>query len=139
MNDKFKSLDETLAGIREEYEAQLKAMGDALLAAQIEATMAKDQLKQAREAQASAERVTTKLLTQFGLVAQVFEEARAIALKMSPPPTIMSTKELAAEELRNPGSITFVKHPVGYDGRDFANEVEAAAHAGTQERLHGNP
>lgn len=78
----FQSLDEMVAGIKADCEAQLKAMSDKLLAAEIEATMAKDQLKVAREAQMAAERVTTKLLTQFGTVAQVFEEAKNLALSL---------------------------------------------------------
>lgn len=82
----FQSLDEILGQIRADCEAQLKAMEDKLLACQIESTMAKDQLKIAREAQMAAERVATKLLTQFGLVSKVFEEAREMALALEPPP-----------------------------------------------------
>lgn len=82
MNDHYKILGETVEAIRTECEDRLKAMSDKLLAAEIEATMAKDQLSQARSAQTAAERVTTKLLTQFGLVSKVFDEAKELALQV---------------------------------------------------------
>ena len=98
MNDHYKTLDETITAIRAECETRITEMKDKLLAAEIEATMAKDQLKEARLAQASAERIATKLLTQFGLVSQVFEEARTLALSLTPepetklPPNILPTE-----------------------------------------------
>lgn len=100
MNDYYKTLDETVAAIRADCETQLQAMRDKLLAAEIEATMAKDQLQLAREAEAAANRVTTKLLTQFGLVSQVFEEARALALSLQQPPetTALPPNEMALGE-----------------------------------------
>lgn len=110
MNDHYKALDETISAIRADCEAQLQAMRDKLLAAEIEATMAKDGLKAAREAEAAAQRVTTKLLTQFGLVAQVFDEARKIAMDLQRP--VLDEEALRAMGFKpEPGGVINVKNP----------------------------
>ena len=101
-SDHFMTLDETVRAIKAEYEEKLTAMKDKLMAAEIEATMAKSGMAEARAAQAQAERITTKLLTQFGLVAKVFEEARELALKLEPP------KVTALPENEWPGGMTVI-------------------------------
>lgn len=85
MTQLFKTIDETLADIRATHEAEMRACTDRTLAAEVEAALLKEQLDKCNEARAVAERVTTKLLTQFGVVAQVFEDARRMALQLEPP------------------------------------------------------
>jgi translation initiation factor 2 alpha subunit (eIF-2alpha) len=65
--------------MRKHFEAEQKALSDQLFIAQAEARLAKDQLERAIEARAQAERISVKLLTQFGTVAMIFEEAKALA------------------------------------------------------------
>lgn len=95
MTQLFKNIDETLADIRAQHEADMQACKDRTLAAEVESALLKEQLEKCNEARAFAERVTTKLLTQFGLVATVFDEARRIALELEPaktttmPPNVM--------------------------------------------------
>lgn len=80
MSALHKSLDETISAIRDENEALIKAANDRVLAAEIKATLLEDQLKRAVEARASAERITSKLIAQFGVVEAVFAEAKNLAL-----------------------------------------------------------
>lgn len=81
----YKSLDDTLATIRSTHEAEMQACKDRVLAAEIGTSFLREQLEKANEARATSERITTKLLTQFALVAQIFEEARALALELQKP------------------------------------------------------
>ncbi len=80
MNPLHKSLDETVAAIREQHATEIKAATDAQFAAEVRATLLQDQLNQAIEARTIAERITVKLITQFGVVETVFAEAKALAL-----------------------------------------------------------
>lgn len=109
MDNHYKTLDETITAIRKDCEDQLQAMRDKLLAAEIEATMAKDGMAKAREEQAAAQRITTKLLTQFGLVAQVFDEARKIAVDLQRP--VLDEEALKATGFV-PGGVLPVKRAV---------------------------
>lgn len=80
MNPLHRSLDETVVAIREAHEAELKAAKDAQFAAELKATLLQDQLARAIEARAQAERISVKLIAQFGTVEAVFAEAKALAL-----------------------------------------------------------
>lgn len=80
MSALFKSLDETVDTIRATHEAEMKACQDRTLAAEIEASLLRDLLAKANEAKSAAERVTAKLIAQFGAVEAVFAEAKALAL-----------------------------------------------------------
>lgn len=80
MSALHKSLDETIAAIRDEHETQMKACADRVLAAEVRATLLEDQLARAIEARSQAERVCVKLITQFGVVESVFAEAKEMAL-----------------------------------------------------------
>lgn len=81
-----KTLDETVAAIREDTESRIKAMEDKVLAAEVKASLLEDQLKRAVEARAAAERITSKLIAQFGMVEAVFAEAKALALAQAAEP-----------------------------------------------------
>lgn len=84
MNQHFEHLDETVRAIRADCEAQLKAMADKLLAAEIECTLCKDQLNRAILAKEDAIQVTTRLLTQFDVAERVFADAKKFALTFAP-------------------------------------------------------
>lgn len=86
MSALHKTLDETVAAIREDTESRLKAMEDKVLAAEVKVSLLEDQLKRAVEARAAAERITSKLIAQFGMVEAVFAEAKALALAQAAEP-----------------------------------------------------
>lgn len=75
----FSSIDAHLAAMRAQFEAEKKTLQDQLFIAQAEVHLIRDQLDRAIEARSTAERITAKLLTQFGTVALIFEEARSLA------------------------------------------------------------
>lgn len=79
MNDLHQSLDTTIAAIRAEHADAIRACNDRVLAAEVEATLLREQLTKANEARFAAERLSTKLITQFSVVEQVFAEAKALA------------------------------------------------------------
>lgn len=81
--DHFTSIDQQLTDMRKHFEEERKALQDQVFVAQTEAALAKEQLKTAVEARALAERRATRLLTQFGTVAQIFEEAKQVALEIT--------------------------------------------------------
>lgn len=80
--DKFQSIDETLATIRENHAAEMSAMSDALKAAQIELTLTREAFKKADERAQISERIAIKLITQFGTVEAVMSEAKKLALQV---------------------------------------------------------
>lgn len=80
MNALHRSLDETVAAIRDQHETELKSAKDAQFAAELKATLLQDQLARAVEARATAERICATLIAQFGMVEAVFAEAKALAL-----------------------------------------------------------
>jgi hypothetical protein len=77
--DHFTSIDRQLTTMKDHYEQERKLLQDQVFVAQTEAHIAKEQLAIAIEARSHAERMVTKLLTQFGTVAQIFEEAKRLA------------------------------------------------------------
>jgi hypothetical protein len=94
--DHLDSIDSKLAEMRHKFEEEQKALRDQLFVAQAEARLAKEQLERAVEARASAERVTAKLLTQFGTVAMIFEEAKTMAEEINKQePPLIDTNKLA--------------------------------------------
>jgi len=82
----YKSLDETVARIREDCEAQLKDARDKVLAAEIRASILEQHLSEAKADRDSAVRIATKLITQFGIVEKVFAEAKELALAVESTP-----------------------------------------------------
>lgn len=80
MSALHKTIDETLAAIREEQALQMKECSDRVFAAEMKATLLEDQLAKAIDARTFAERLTTRLLTQFAVVEQVFADAKAMAV-----------------------------------------------------------
>ena len=82
----YKSLDETVARIREDCEAQLKDARDKMLASEIRSTLLEQQLKEANANRDSAVRIATKLITQFSVVEKVFAEAKELALAVESTP-----------------------------------------------------
>lgn len=82
MNQHFESLDETIRTIRAECEREIKAMADKLLAAEIEAALCRDLLKQSNDNRDAYMRVAERLITQFATVEKVFADAKAYALTL---------------------------------------------------------
>lgn len=80
MNPLHRSLDETVVAIREAHEAELKAANDRVFVAEIKAELLQTQLNKANERAAVADRISAKLIAQFGVVEVVFAEAKALAL-----------------------------------------------------------
>lgn len=80
MSALHKSLDETLAAIREAHAIEIQGFKDRTLAAEIEATLLRDQLAKAVEARASAERITVKFVTQYAMVEKVLAEVKELAM-----------------------------------------------------------
>jgi hypothetical protein len=80
MSALHKSLDETLAAIREEHAREMQECKDRTREAEVRATILQDQLDKAVEARAAAERLSVKLITQFGTVEAIFAEAKELAL-----------------------------------------------------------
>src|SRR5215510_4609110 len=97
--DHFSSIDRQLGVMREHFETELKAMKDQLFVAQAEARLAQEQLAKAVEARSRAERITARLLTQFGTVAMIFDEARTLAIEANKERAI--TEDVVAERLAN--------------------------------------
>lgn len=85
MSALHKSLDETLAAIREQHEREIQECKDKMLATEVRASLLEEQLYRAIEARASAERITSKLIAQFGVVEAVFAEAKTLALAQQIP------------------------------------------------------
>lgn len=93
MSALHKSLDDTLAAIREQHELEMRECKDKMLAAEVRASLLESQLERAIEARASAERITSKLITQFSMVEAVFAEAKALALAQAAQPQIVDGTE----------------------------------------------
>jgi hypothetical protein len=95
----FESIDSKLSEMRRHFEAEQKALQDQLFMAQAESRLARDQLAQAVEARAVAERIATKLLTQFGTVALIFEEAKQLAEEVARHSTMEEKPRVNSAEL----------------------------------------
>jgi hypothetical protein len=80
--DKFQSIDETLAFIKETHAAEMAALADALKAATVELELTKAAFKKADERAMVSERLAIKLITQFGTVEAIFAEAKKLALQV---------------------------------------------------------
>lgn len=97
-SDNFQTLDEILSNIRQVHADELKAVNDALLAKNIECELMKKEMDRLTAENVRYLRVTTKLITQFGVVEKVFSEAKAMALALeaearvteNPPPRSLS-------------------------------------------------
>lgn len=94
MSELYKSVDETLAIIKAQHEADMRACTDRTLAAEVESALLKEQLAKAVEARAFAERITTRLLAQFSAVEAVFAEAKALALAHTQEPEAINDSRL---------------------------------------------
>jgi hypothetical protein len=95
MNDHFQSLDETVRAIREACDTQVKAAQDRCVAAEIEATICKDQLTKANAERDRYLRIAERLVTKFAVVEAVFAEARSFATQV-PEIGAQVTREVAA-------------------------------------------
>lgn len=84
-DDAFKSLDDQLGQIKADCAKALKEMEDKLLAAQIEATMAKDQLARAIIAKEDAIQVASRLIERFAIAEEAMAGARKYALAIGEP------------------------------------------------------
>lgn len=78
--ENFKSLDETLEAIKAAHAGEVQALKDSLMAAQLEATMQAGLAKEAREACARAERISTALVAELGTASIVLDKARRTAI-----------------------------------------------------------
>jgi hypothetical protein len=102
----LKSIDEAIAEMRRHFEAEQKALSDRLFVAEAETHLAKTQLAAAVEARSKAERIAVKLLTQFGTVAMIFDEAKRLAeeVNKSEPliPAISTSLEVETKPEKEP-------------------------------------
>lgn len=122
--DHFTSIDAFIANIKDEfasekatlvadYEAKMKAalteaaaikqaVEDKLLAANIETAVHKQAADEARAMTASAQATTVRLIAQFDMVGKIFEEAKALALKVQGPATAsaLAKVDTAAEGIK---------------------------------------
>lgn len=89
--EKLYSLDAEIAAIREDYQREIKALQDQLLAASLEKTLLQsqldserasfnDQLKTLRSDLRKSERLLVMFLTQFSTVEQVFSNVKDMVL-----------------------------------------------------------
>lgn len=81
-NEAFKSLDDQINQIKADCAESLRKMEDKLLAAEIEATMAKDQLAKAIIAKEDAIQVASRLIERFQIAEEAFAGARKYALTL---------------------------------------------------------
>lgn len=86
MNALHKSIDETLAAIRDNHEREIQCAKDSMIAAQLELSLCREAMRKAQEERDYYMRIATKLITQFGTVEAVFAEAKALALTISHEP-----------------------------------------------------
>jgi hypothetical protein len=99
MSALHKSLDETIAAIREAHATEMQECKDRTIAAEVEAALLRDQLARAIEARASAERITVKFVTQFAMVEKVFAEVKALAMAEVHPENEVNDSRLPEIEL----------------------------------------
>lgn len=107
MTDPYKSLDETIAAIRQDCEARIRECENRTLAAETKSTFLDSSLTKAINARIAAERITMALLTQFSVVEKVFADAKAMALQVEqgqkppeqPAPVVEPTAEPAPTDL----------------------------------------
>lgn len=98
MNSSFKSIDETLASIRNDHESTIQTFKDRIVALELELTLHKDLSTRATKDRDQWMRLATKLVTQFGTVEQVFAEAKAMALAIEHDEKLSQQHDSAAEE-----------------------------------------
>lgn len=129
-SDHFMTLDETVRAIKAEYEEKLTAMKDKLMAAEIEATMAKDQMKQAILAKEDAIQVASRLIAHFDMAEKCFAEGKRFALTFAQP-SVPLTHHGA------PISKTSLE-ALGYNTEPGGMTVVDKADAAIEEALHAN-
>src|SRR6478609_4255123 len=86
------SLDSALAAARNSWAEERKSLLDRIFALETELALHKNLFDRAAADRNQAERVTAKLLAQFGMVAVIFDEAKSLALSagLLPEPKIES-------------------------------------------------
>lgn len=110
--ERFTSLDATLDAARRAWADERKALEDKLLASELELKLTKEALDKAIQARSIAERTSAKLVAQFGMVSQVFEDAKELAIEAGfytkledrsgdEHPGVAQAKEAIDEALRN--------------------------------------
>lgn len=82
MSALHKSLDETIAAIREQHNLEMQVCKDRTLAAEVEATLLRDQLTKAILAKEDAIQVASRLIEQFGVAEEAMAKARKYALAL---------------------------------------------------------
>lgn len=101
--DHFTSIDQQLVAMKDHFDRERKLLQDQMFVAQTEAHLAREQLAVAVEARSHAERMVTKLLTQFGTVAQIFEEAKRLA------------EEISRTQVADPKLVTVIENALSGD------------------------
>jgi hypothetical protein len=81
-SEHLSSIETILAGARAEYEKEKAELLNLLHAAESAATLHSGLAAEARSAQAHAERIATKLLTQFSLVEHIFADVKRQAVEL---------------------------------------------------------
>lgn len=96
--DHLNSIDETLNRVRQDHAHEVKTLQDQLLAAQIELQLCRGTTEREKNDRIAAERITMKLITQFGMVENIFSEAKRLALEITDLEhhTEIKTKESAS-------------------------------------------
>ena len=77
----FDSIDARLEAAKQAWASERKGLEDQLLASQIELRMTREALAKAVDARDIYARSTAALLAKFGVVAQIFEDAREAAVE----------------------------------------------------------
>lgn len=79
----IKDYEAKIAEVKKAAEAELTALKDQLLAANIQAQVQRDVAESAHAARAAAERVTTSILTKFAVAESIFADMRNFATQIA--------------------------------------------------------
>lgn len=71
------------AALVADYERQLQSLKDQLLASNIQVEVHKGLMNDAHAARATAEKITTTLLTQFATISKTFDDIRTFAMNVA--------------------------------------------------------
>lgn len=80
LNEHLASLDSTLLAAKTAWEAEKKQLEDRIFALETELSLRTTLHDKAVEARSNAEKMAAKLVAQFGMVAQVFDDAKQLAI-----------------------------------------------------------
>jgi hypothetical protein len=85
--ERFNGLDAMLAEVRRDHQQELDAANKRIDYQDMELTMLRNQLAEAREAEQKWQRIATKFVSQFGTVRTIMDEVYQLALQIEPPPS----------------------------------------------------